>query len=268
MGVYVQSDGPHTSPAQSPTIPELVLIPAGPFLMGSDPRRDPHAHEREQPQHSLFLPDFYLARVPVTNAQYAAFVQSAGYPSPEHWPDGNPPPGKEEHPVVNASWYDALAYCRWLSQLSGRSYRLPSEAEWEKAARGEKGRLYPWGDAWDAGRCNSKESGRDDTTPGGAFPLGASPYGLLDMAGNVYQWTLSLWGRDIKEPAFGYPYDPADGREELEADQGVLRVLRGGAYFYDARYARTAHRVKSYPDYRVRTRGFRVCCDGPRQEGA
>jgi iron(II)-dependent oxidoreductase len=127
--------------------------------------------------------------------------------------------------------------------------------------RGKKHR-YPWGDVFDASKCNTKETGIGDTTPVGAHPQGASPYGLLDMAGNVYEWTLSLWGRDIKEPAYGYPYDPADGREEIEAGNGVLRVLRGGAFYYDAVYARAAHRVKSYPDYRVRTRGFRVCVSG------
>jgi formylglycine-generating enzyme required for sulfatase activity len=99
-----------------------------------------------------------------------------------------------------------------------------------------------------------------DTTPVGAYPQGVSPYGLLDMAGNVYEWTLSLWGKDMQKPDFGYPYEPTDGREDPDAGNGVMRVLRGGAFYYNALYARAAHRVKSYPDYRVRTRGFRVCC--------
>jgi formylglycine-generating enzyme required for sulfatase activity len=172
--------------------------------------------------------------------------------------------------VVHISWYDAVAYCQWLSKATSRAYHLPSEAEWEKAASwkvgdSESGELggrkqrYPWGDVFDADLCNTKESHLGDTTPVGAYPGGASPYGVLDMAGNVYEWTRSLWGKDMKAPTFGYPYDPADGREELEAGNGFLRVLRGGAFYYDARYARVTHRIKSYPDYRVRTRGFRVC---------
>jgi formylglycine-generating enzyme required for sulfatase activity len=241
------------------TEPDLTLIPAGKFLMGSDPQKDPHAHEREQPQHTLHLPDYYLGKTPVTNAQYAAFVSASGHRQPEHWQDGAPPPGKQDHPVVHVSWYDAVAYCRWLSEAAGKPYRLPSEAEWEKGARGSDGRLYPWGDEWDVGRCNTKESNAGDTTPIDAYPQGASPYGLLDMAGNMYEWTLSLWGKDMKEPDFVYPYDPGDGREDVKVDKGVQRVLRGGAFYYDAVYARAAHRVRSYPDYRVRTRGFRVC---------
>ena len=130
-------------------------------------------------------------------------------------------------------------------------------------------RLYPWGDEFDATRCNTKETGIGDVTSVDAFPRGASPYGLLDMAGNVYEWTLSLWGADMREPAFGYPYDPTDGREDLDAGNGMLRILRGGAFFYNAFYARCTHRVKSYPDYRVRTRGFRVCVgSSPRRQGS
>jgi formylglycine-generating enzyme required for sulfatase activity len=243
--------------------PEMVLIPAGEFLMGSDSKRDQDAQDREQPQHTLYLPDYYLARTPVTNAHYAAFVRATGHRQPEGWRDGNPPKDKADHPVVYVSWYDAVAYCRWLSEVTGKPYRLPSEAEWEKGARGNDGRIYPWGNQWDARLCNNRETGGEDTTPVGAYPQGASPYGLLDMAGNVYEWTVSLWGRDMKEPAFKYPYDPTDGREDLEADKGVLRVLRGGAFYYDALYARAAYRVRSYPDYRVRTRGYRVCMAAP-----
>jgi len=250
-------------------LPEMVLIPAGEFLMGSDPRRDPCAGEREQPQHRLYLPDYTLSKTPVTNAQFAAFVTATGHMAPAHWTGGWPPPDKADHPVVHVSWHDALAYCRWLMEkwlvasekwrVSSFVFRLPTEAEWEKGARGLDGRLYPWGDGWDATCCNAKESGADDTTPVGAYPGGASPYGLLDMAGNVWEWTASQWGKDMKEAEFGYPYNRSDGREALEVGNGVLRVLRGGAFYYNAAYARAACRLRSYPDYRVRTRGFRVC---------
>jgi formylglycine-generating enzyme required for sulfatase activity len=249
----------------------MVSIPAGPFLMGADPRLDEMAHARESPQHRLFLPAYSLARTPVTNADFAEFVATTGHRPPTHWEKGAPPPGKARHPVVHVSWYDAVAYCRWLAVVTGMPYRLPSEAEWEKGASWDPSvrekRRYPWGKVFQPARCNSKEASLADTTPVGAYPAGASPYGLLDMAGNVFEWTCSLWGRDLKEPVYGYPYDPHDGREETGADHGTMRVLRGGAFFHGALYARTTHRIKSYPDYAVRTRGFRLCLDDARGEG-
>ncbi len=197
--------------------PEMILIPAGEFLMGSDPSVDEDARPDEQPQHTVYLPDYHLAKTPVTNAQYAAFVRATGHRLPEHWRliGGQPPRGKENHPVVYVSRDDVIAYCRWLSEVTGKSYRLPSEAEWEKAARGTDGRIYPWGNQWDPNRCNSEEGGVGDTTPVGAYPEGASPYGVLDMAGNVEERPRSFW-RD-------YPYDPDDGREDLEGPGGVTR---------------------------------------------
>lgn len=250
------------SPAQRQLFePEMVRIPAGEFLMGSDPKLDQRAQLWEQPRFRLELPEYYLARAPVTNAQFAAFVRDTGHRPPTHWENGAPAGELAPLPVVFVSWYDAVAYCHWLSEVTGVGYCLPSEAEWEKGARGTDGRIYPWGDQWEPGRCNTREAGPGEPTPVGLYPQGDSPYGLLDMAGNVYEWTRSLWGPEMKEPAFPYPYDPSDGREELEAGRGVMRVLRGGAFYYNAMYARTAHRVKSYPDYGVRTRGFRVCCD-------
>jgi formylglycine-generating enzyme required for sulfatase activity len=252
------------APARQPFEPEMVLIPAGQFLMGSDPSVDKDAKGNEQPQHILSLPDYYLARTPVTNAEYAAFVQATGHRQPQHWKalfrkGGNPPRGKEDHPVVYVSWHDAVAYCRWLAQVTGRPYRLPCEAEWEKGARGSDGRIYPWGNQWDAKRCNSREGGRGDTTtPVGAYPQGASPYGLLDMAGNVWEWTRSLWGEDREEPSFRYPYHPADGRESLEAPDRVLRVLRGGSCLSRRGHARCVVRVRDSPGTPDSNRGFRL----------
>ena len=175
-----------------PFEPEMIPIPAGEFLMGSDPRKDKDAFDSEQPQHTLYLPDYYIAKTPVTNAQYAAFVRS-GYPPPALWGGWQQPPrGKGDHPVVRVTWHDAIAYCRWLAEMTGKSYRLPSEAEWEKGARGSDGRIYPWGNRWDASRCNTYPGGPGDTTPVGTYPQGASPYGLLDMAGNVWDWCSTL----------------------------------------------------------------------------
>jgi formylglycine-generating enzyme required for sulfatase activity len=249
-----------------PFEPGMILIPAGEFLMGSDPsidkyaRAHEHAQDRELPQHTLYLPDYYLSKTPVTNAQYAVFVQATGHRQPEHWAGGKPLRGKEDHPVVNVSWYDAVAYCRWLSEITGKPYCLPSEAEWEKGARGSDGRIYPWGNQWDAERCNSKETHKRDTKPVEAYPQGASPYGLLDMAGNVWEWTRSLFL--VGDDPFEYPYDPGDGREvlELKGRQRLFayRVLRGGAFYLDKRHVRCAFRLGYYPGHRLGYVGFRV----------
>jgi formylglycine-generating enzyme required for sulfatase activity len=226
----------------------MVLIPAGRFLMGSDPRKDKDARENEQPQHTLYLPDYYLAKTPTTNAQYAVFVEANGPRSPFHWQDGKPPIGEEDHPVVNVSWHDAVAYCNWLTETTGKAFRLPSEAEWEKGARGTDGRIYPWGNGWEANRCNSRAGGTAGATPVGAYPQGASPYGLLDMAGNVWEWCHSLHR--------AYPYVPENGREDLEAEG--TRVLRGGPFYISQRSVRCASRLSFDPASWDFNLGFRV----------
>ena len=241
-----------------PFEPDMVLIPAGEFLMGSDPRKDKDAYDDEQPQHTQYLPDHYLAKTPVTNAQYEAFVQATGHIQPAHWEGGEPPRGKEDHPIVYVSWHHAIAYCRWLSEVTGKPYRLPSEAEWEKGARGSDGRIYPWGNRWAGKRCNSQEGHIGDTTPVRAYPEGVSPYGLLDMVGNVWEWTRSLWGEGFEEPSFKYPYDPADGREYLGAPDNTYRVLRGGSYNFHESFVRCASRHFDFPHYHSWFYGFRV----------
>jgi formylglycine-generating enzyme required for sulfatase activity len=227
----------------------MILIPRGEFLMGSDPYQDGNALGAERPQQPLYLPDYYLAQTPVTNAQYAAFVQQTGHDPPRHWINGRPPRGQENHPVVSVSWYDAVAYCNWLSRITGKPYRLPTEAEWEKAARGPDARVYPWGNQWDAKRCNTKESKIEGTVPVGTYPQGGSRYELMDMAGNVWEWTSSLY--------WGYPYRAADGREDPASPDS--RVLRGGSWlnFYDS--ARAAYRRRYVPAYHSRIHGFRPC---------
>jgi formylglycine-generating enzyme required for sulfatase activity len=158
-----------------------VVVPAGPFLMGSS--------DNEKPQHTVELATYRIARYPVTNAEYQAFVQDSGHGPPQHWYGEDYPEGEGNHPVVNVYWLDALAYCEWLSEKTGKPYRLPTEAEWEKAARGTDGRIYPWGNEWDETKLNSRDSGPGDTTPVGQYsPGGDSPYGAADMAGNVLCW--------------------------------------------------------------------------------
>ncbi len=216
---------------------ELVRIEAGAFLMGS---HDGPADER--PQHRVFLEEYFIERTPVTNAQFARFLNSAGVKGPgdARWYDLDDSDarirrqqgqlaadrGYENHPVVEASWSGALAYCRW----AGR--RLPTEAEWEKAARGTDGRKYPWGN-------NPPDRSRaqfgvpyNQTAMVGSFPKGASPYGLLDMAGNTWEWVSSAY--------LPYPYDASDGREDLIRPQ--VRGTRGGGHDSPGEELTTTHR--------------------------
>ena len=241
-----------------PFEPDIVRIPAGLFVMGSDPQKGEYAVDDEQPQHTLALPDYYLSKTPVTNAHYAAFVKATGHHKPVHWQEDSALPERATHPVVNVSWFDALAYCHWLASVTGKPYTLPSEAEWEKGARGVDGRIYPWGKQWDASRCNIRERRKQDTTAVDAYPLGASPYGILDVAGNVWEWTRTVWGIGDHEPVFRYPYDPDDGREDLAASNDMRRVLRGGSFNYGHESARCACRNRLSPDSVAWYVGFRV----------
>lgn len=173
--------------------------------------------------------------------------------------------GPDDHPVTKVDWHEALAYAEWLG------CSLPSEAEWEKAARGPDGRRWPWGNEWVEGRANVREWGwwrrwgrmsramAEATTPVGRFsPAGDSPYGCRDMAGNVWEWTRNLWGHDAREPSFGYPYQGGDGREDRKASAEILRVLRGGSVIYASRSVRCAYRSRYTPDDRRDLIGFRV----------
>jgi len=217
----------------------MRLIPAGNFIMGTD-----HGPEDERPQHQVPLPAYWMDVQPVTNAEYAQFVQATGRKAPPHWPDGEYPPEKMDHPVVNVSWEDAQAYARWAGK------RLPTEAEWEKAARGTDGRAWPWGPTFHPSRCNSRESGSGDTSPVGSHsPQGDSPYGLADMAGNVWEWTADLY-----RPYPGSTYACASYAEPN-------RVLRGGSWSYGRDYARCAARTCDYPDFIFASYGFRCVID-------
>lgn len=245
-------------PPPLPFEPITVLIPAGTFLMGSLPGDT--TPSEEIPQHQITLPAYRMGQYPITNYQYAEFLRREKQVEPPKkvgWFLREPPGDKLDHPVVGVSWDDAQAYCRWLSGQTGRVYRLPSEAEWEKAARGEAGRFYPWGDDWQAGYCHS---GGDDTRPVTAYPEGASPYGCVDMAGNAQEWTSTLWGSDPKISDFVYPYRPDDGREDPTASHlhRVYRVYRGGSFRDEPARLRCAARGASTPDSKIRWRGFRV----------
>ncbi|MBD3251495.1 SUMF1/EgtB/PvdO family nonheme iron enzyme [Candidatus Uhrbacteria bacterium] len=246
----------------------LELIPAGPFLMGSIDA-DKHAYDDEKPQHMYtFQEPYWIGRCPVTNAQYSAFVRTGGYENPTYWTKAGwetkqslnlhgPREYKEpfslpNHPVVGVFWYEAIAYCRWLTALTNglMTYCLPSEAEWEKAARGPNGRIYPWGHQPNPKMANYHNTNIRATSAVGSFPAGASPYGCLDMSGNVREWTRSAYE--------SYPYVAGDGREDLEAGYATRRVLRGGMFRGHDSYVRCAFRYASDPNYRYYDIGFRV----------
>jgi formylglycine-generating enzyme required for sulfatase activity len=232
----------------SPTSLQLVRVPAGEFQMGSIMARDEHARDNELPLHPVHVPEFHIGRYPVTNIQYQAFVQVIGQRAPNHWEEGEIPRGKGNHPVVYVSWHDAVAFCDWLSRETVQSFRLPTEAEWEKAARGADGRIYPWGDeAPDESLCNYYGNVGHTTPIGRYFPQGDSPYGCTDMAGNVWEWCQSL-----HRP---YPYQVSDGRESLEAEG--YRMVRGGAYHSIQRDVRCACRSRYFPFSRDVNIGFR-----------
>lgn len=269
---------------------DFVLVPKGPFVMGSI-ENDELAYEFEKPQHTLEIEqDYWLSRAPITNAQFERFIQSnPGYQTTAEkggfgwvfisgewkeiegacWRRPRGPQSsiaaRQDHPVVQVSYYDAMDYCAWFNiahrnELGELDLRLPSEAEWEKGARGPYGYRWPWGEVWDARRCNSSEEGVGDTTPVGHYSLlgGDSPYGVADMAGNVYEWTGSLWGVEEYKAAYGYPYNPGDGREKTDAGADIQRVLRGGSFLNDRKHTRCAFRGADFP-WRVAIRiGFRV----------
>ncbi len=239
---------------------QMVRIPAGEFLMGTreedvDAITEKYGIERkfierEVPQRKVFVDEFEIGKYPVTNFEYQAFVQDTGHQPPRHWEGDQYPEGLGDHPVVNVSWHDAVAYCEWLSEKTGHPYRLPTEAEWEKAARGADGRQFPWGDEWDESRCNTAEGGPGTTTPVGQYsPDGDSPYKVADMAGNVWEWCAD-WFEFY--PGSSFP----------NKDHGVaFRMLRSGSWHLKRVYARCTARLRDYPDNRNDVVGFR-CARG------
>jgi formylglycine-generating enzyme required for sulfatase activity len=233
-----------------------VEIPAGAFVMGTDAALDPLAFDNERWQGSVEVPAFHIGRYEVTVAQFKAFVDATGFKADPQALQGAP-----DHPVSFVSWPDALAYCRWLEQrlktwagtperlraLVGAGWRvtLPTEAEWEKAARGTDRRIYPWGNELRKDRANFEAK---STVPVGRFPCPECPFGLFDMSGNVWEWTRS--------PYQPYPYTPSYDRQSLEAD--ALWVMRGGHFADPARNIRATTRGGADPGARRPFIGFRV----------
>jgi formylglycine-generating enzyme required for sulfatase activity len=241
----------------------FVHIPQGTFVMGSDKALDAKAYPDElwpSGARTVETPSFYIARYTVTVAQFGAFVKATGF-EPAVLDSLTGPP---QHPVVHVSWYEALRYCAWLQQTllessdtpdavrrllrEGWRVNLASEPEWEKAARGPDGRTFPWGEGIGASRANFSGAKIGETTSVGSFPHGASPYGVLDMSGNVWEWTRSLFAQ--------YPYDGTDGREDPTGEGE--RVLRGGFFGSYEKGVRAARRHHRGPDFEELNVGFRV----------
>ena len=206
--------------------PETILIPEGPFFMGSLNAGD--APTYESPQHTVNLPAYRIGKYPVTNSQYEEFVREKHIPVAPvtGWDGQRVPPGLENNPVTGMTWYEALAYCQWLSEKTGRSYSLPNEAQWEKACRGVDGFLYPWGNELEAGRSNH---GCETIAAVDAFPA-QNEFGCFDMVGNIRQWTCSLWGEKRSQPDARYRYPwKDDQRNSLSANRQIRRVVRGSS---------------------------------------
>lgn len=276
----------YQQPAIGAKIPDdMVMIPAGEFTMGTPEGTD--GLPDEHPERRVLLSSFLLDRIEATNRAYAAFVQATGHRSPLNsnpartlWENDRPIPGIDNHPVVNVSWEDAVAYCQWAGK------RLPTEAEWEKAARGTDGRRYPWGNDWDFTLANSAsfwanrtidfQSGADWdafwvngegarlsrekgvrgevlTMPVGSFPQGASPYGALDMAGNVAEWVA-----DWFDPNY---YRGAPLTDPPGPLRGAIKAMRGGSWLKPAVSLRTSDRDWGTMDSRPSGTGFRCAKD-------
>jgi len=224
--------------------PPLCSIAAGSFIMGSDITKDPEAFHTESPTHPVYTSAYSIAQFPVTVGEFECFVNDSGIrPETRKQVSWEAQLKHRNHPVVCVRWIDAVAYIGWLRKLTGEAWRLPTEAEWEKAARWDtsnkdkEGFRYPWGNKFDNRRCNTNVSRIGTTTPIDRYPNGVSLNGVWDMAGNVWEWTSSL--------STSYPYDPRDGREDLTSRKH--RVLRGGAWLLDPVVARTTCRNKENP---------------------
>lgn len=261
----------HQVPVPSPAIPlsasppklgpVMIMIPTGDFLMGSENLPE------ESPLHRVKLATFAISKYPITNIQYAEFVRETGHQvtHDSRWTlseiSSLPPSDRKDHPIVGITWDDAVKYCLWLCKQTGRSYRLPTEAEWEKAARGSDGRRFPWGNQKpNSHLLNYEESALCDTTPVGHYPEGTSPYGVMDMAGNVSEWTNTRWGYQLGKPDYPYPYQN-DGRERTDLDtypHREYRVCRGGSYGSKQEQVTCTARARYRANSRDSSHGFRV----------
>jgi formylglycine-generating enzyme required for sulfatase activity/calcineurin-like phosphoesterase family protein/energy-coupling factor transporter ATP-binding protein EcfA2 len=239
----------------------MIFIPAGEFIRGSKEYKD------AKPVNHIYLDDFMIGVYPVTNQEFKRFVDDKGYQTEAFWPGVGWQWRLEEKviepalwhnrkwngpnfPVVGVSWYEAAAYANWLNKITGKPYRLPTEAEWEKAARGIEARKYPWGNKFDKNLCNSSESELGRTSPVGIFPKGKSPFGCFDMAGNVWEWCADWFDEKY--------YHDSPVKNPSGPKTGSQRVLRGGCWIYVAQDCACAIRHAVHPGRRAYYLGFRL----------
>ena len=219
---------------------EMILIPAGEFTMGSD-----KAEGDEGPAHKVLLDAFWIDRYEVTNGQYMKFMEATHHQPPASW--GSPKLGDSEQPVVGVSWEDAAAYAKWAGK------RLPTEAEWEKAARGAGVALYPWGDRWDEKKANSAESALGKTTGVRELPEGASPFGVFHMVGNAAEWVADWYVPDY------YHKSPRENPKGPET--GMWKVIRGGGWWCKSEHCEVTDRRQELPTTKTSSIGFRCAVD-------
>ena len=228
--------------------PQMALIPEGWFLMGSEA-----GQENERPVHRVWIDAFELALCQVSNADYARFLAATAHPEPLHWRDPNF--SNPEQPVVAPSWFDAAAYCDWLTHATGRLYRLPTEAEWERAARGGlEQKLYPWGDAPLESLANYAARWKLAPEPVGRAERNA--YGLFDIGANVHEWCSDWFGADY--------YRASPERNPQGPSEGARRASRGGSWRHATKVSRCAARSSIPPEFQYADYGFRVARDLPR----
>lgn len=255
------------TPEQWKELSTEITVPAGDFLMGSS---NPLSDAQDQPEHKVTLPAYKIDKYPITNAQYALFVASTGHKAPLHWVNGKIPPGLELHPVTMVTWYDAKDYATWAGK------RLPTEAEWERAARGTDGRRWPWGNKMDPSRLNTYAQ-VGSTTKVTDYPSGASPDGVMDMAGDVSDWVADnflpytgsnapddmFWAKALKKPKGSETTLVGAGGNMVDfvnTDQRY-KVLRGGSWKSDPFSTSTYHRNFSWPEFASAYFGFRCAQD-------
>ena len=228
----------------------LVGVPAGSFAMGNNDG-DPD----EMPVHEVYLDSYYIGKYEVTNAEYHTFTEDTGYRRPGSWQNGQY--GEPNAPVVGVTWIESVEYCRWLRERTKMPYRLPTEAEWEKAARGPESYIYPWGDFWDPNRCNSSQfCAQRSIRQVGLFETGKSHYGAYDMAGNIWEWCSDWYAPDY------YQYSPHNN--PAGATNGKQKVARGGCWNDNSRYCRSTDRWPLSVTFDEPYVGFRVCVSADR----
>lgn len=238
-------------PTPIPTVQSMVFVPAGEFLMGSRAEDlSLQADVDEFPQRRVWVDDFYIDEHEVTNAQYKVFLDSMKVEAPPKWVDGNYGIGEDGLPVISVTWDEAVAYTKWVGK------RLPTEAEWEKAARGTDARSFPWGGSFDRTRANNS----DRLMPIMCFPTGTSPYGCFDMAGNAAEWVDGAYEPYPRSPGDLIPQGIPDREDVYKKGR---RVYRGGSWNTFPKYLRCANRENTTPSTRWVYVGFRCAMDPP-----